>query len=159
MTTTYKGYCKTEIGMIVVTGTEDGIMTLDFTDEKVLEIPETPECLRECIRQIDEYFQGKRKNFSVQLLMEGTDFQKKVWKELSKIPFGENVSYKDIATSIGKEGACRAVGAANGKNPVSIIVPCHRVIGTNGKLTGYGGGLWRKEWLLKHEKDVLLRRK
>jgi methylated-DNA-[protein]-cysteine S-methyltransferase len=155
MTPIYKGYYKTEIGMIVVTGTEEGVMTLDFTDEKISEIPKIPACLKKCITQIGEYFEGKRKIFSVPLLMKGTDFQKKVWKELTKIPFGEKVSYKDIATTIGNEDACRAVGSANGKNPVSIIIPCHRVIGTNGKLTGYGGGLWRKEWLLKHEANLV----
>jgi methylated-DNA-[protein]-cysteine S-methyltransferase len=139
----------------VVTGTDEGIKTLDFTDEKIPEIPETPACLKECIDQIGEYFQGRRKRFSVRLLMEGTDFQKKVWEQVSKIPFGEKVSYKDLATSIGNEDAFRAVGAANGKNPVSIIIPCHRVIGTNGQLTGYGGGLWRKAWLLKHEAELV----
>jgi methylated-DNA-[protein]-cysteine S-methyltransferase len=85
--------------------------------------------------------------------MQGTDFQNTVWHQLLNVPYGKTVSYGEIAATIGKPTACRAVGAANGKNPISIIVPCHRIIGSNGSLTGYGGGLWRKEWLLKHEGD------
>jgi methylated-DNA-[protein]-cysteine S-methyltransferase len=87
--------------------------------------------------------------------LQGTDFQKKVWRRLIKIPFGKTVSYKDIAVRIGNIRAVRAVGNANNKNSIAIIVPCHRVIGSNGSLVGYGGGLWRKKWLLKHEKNLL----
>ena len=101
--------------------------------------------------QLEEYFAGKRKQFDLALVFNGTGFQKKVWNELFNIPFGETASYLQIADQIGNREAVRAVGLTNGKNPISIICPCHRVIGSNGKLTGYGGGLDNKEWLLRHE--------
>ena len=106
----------------------------------------------QCVNQLDEYFQAKRKVFELALAPQGTDFQKRVWAQLLEIPYGETVSYLDVARAIGNAKSIRAVGAANGANPLSIIVPCHRVIGSDGKLTGYGGGLWRKEWLLNHER-------
>ncbi len=109
--------------------------------------------LEECVAQLDQYFKGTRKDFSLKLALEGTEFQQQVWRELSNIPYGQTASYLDIARAIGNEQAVRAVGAANGQNPISIIIPCHRVIGSDGKLTGYGGGLWRKEWLLTHERN------
>ncbi|ACV27292.1 methylated-DNA--[protein]-cysteine S-methyltransferase [Kangiella koreensis] len=101
--------------------------------------------------QLQEYFQGKRQEFDLPLKADGTDFQQTVWQALCKIPFGETWNYGQLAQAIGNKNASRAVGAANGKNPISIIVPCHRVIGANGTLTGYAGGLTIKEWLLKHE--------
>ncbi|RDX36376.1 methylated-DNA--[protein]-cysteine S-methyltransferase [Kangiella sp. HD9-110m-PIT-SAG07] len=101
--------------------------------------------------QLQEYFKGKRQTFSIPLESDGTDFQQNVWQTLLNIPFGETWNYGQLALSIGNKNASRAVGAANGKNPISIIVPCHRVIGANGTLTGYAGGLSAKEWLLKHE--------
>jgi methylated-DNA-[protein]-cysteine S-methyltransferase len=107
----------------------------------------------ECRRQIDEYFAGKRHRFDLALSLQGTEFERDVWQRLLRIPYGRTASYKEIAAAIGRPKAVRAVGAANGKNPVAIIVPCHRVIGYNGSLTGYGGGLWRKKWLLDHEKN------
>jgi methylated-DNA-[protein]-cysteine S-methyltransferase len=100
---------------------------------------------------MDEYFEGSRKEFQLPLAPEGTDFQKRVWSELLNIPYGATCSYLDVARALGDANAIRAVGAANGRNPISIIIPCHRVIGADGSLTGYGGGLWRKEWLLRHE--------
>jgi methylated-DNA-[protein]-cysteine S-methyltransferase len=103
-------------------------------------------------RQLEEYFQGTRVEFDVPLALHGTDFQKQVWSELSRIPFGETVSYGEQARRLGRPAAARAVGRANGQNPISIIVPCHRVIGGNGSLTGYGGGMERKRWLLDHER-------
>ena len=102
-------------------------------------------------RQLDEYFKGQRMNFDLPLKAEGTEFQQTVWQTLCKIPYGQTWNYGQLATAIGNKNASRAVGAANGKNPISIIVPCHRVIGANGTLTGYAGGLKVKEWLLKHE--------
>jgi methylated-DNA-[protein]-cysteine S-methyltransferase len=102
-------------------------------------------------RQLDEYFAGKRRDFDLPLAPEGTAFQQKVWRALLKIGFGETWSYGQLARSIGRPAASRAVGAANGRNPIAIIIPCHRVIGTNGTLTGYGGGLPTKQWLLGHE--------
>jgi methylated-DNA-[protein]-cysteine S-methyltransferase len=106
---------------------------------------------RETIAQLRAYFAGERRSFALPLAGEGTDFQKSVWAALATIPFGETRTYAEIAAYIGKPGAARAVGLANGSNPISIIVPCHRVIGASGSLTGYGGGLERKRWLLEHE--------
>jgi len=111
--------------------------------------------LKAGVKQIDEYFKGNRSKFLLNLDPAGTKFQRSVWRQLEKIPFGEVVSYGQIAEAIGNPRACRAVGNANGKNPISIIIPCHRVIGSDGRLTGYGGGLWRKEWLIKHERGRL----
>jgi methylated-DNA-[protein]-cysteine S-methyltransferase len=102
-------------------------------------------------QQLGEYFAGKRRVFDLKLAPQGTDFQMRVWKALQEIPYGETVSYLHIATRIGQPSAVRAVGAANGKNPIGIIIPCHRVIGAAGQLVGYGGGLPRKKWLLEHE--------
>lgn len=107
--------------------------------------------------QLEEYFEGKRVEFDLPLDLQGTDFQKRVWNELLTIPYGKTVSYKELSIRLGDVRAIRAVAAANGANPVSIIVPCHRVIGSDGSLTGYAGGLWRKRWLLDFEqRDALL---
>lgn len=150
----FKTYYRSEIGLIEIAGTEDGIHSVNFVEEESMSSPEIPSCLKECVRQLDEYFKGKRKEFSLKMKLGGTDFQKKVWRELMRIPFGKTVSYKDIAEAIGKKEATRAVGMANNRNPIGIIIPCHRVIGSDGKLVGYGGGLWRKEWLINHERKV-----
>jgi methylated-DNA-[protein]-cysteine S-methyltransferase len=107
--------------------------------------------LAETVRQLTEYFAGTRREFNLPLRLEGTAFQKRVWRELTEIPYGETWSYGQLAKRINKPSASRAVGLANGRNPISILVPCHRVIGANGSLTGYGGGLERKQWLLAHE--------
>jgi methylated-DNA-[protein]-cysteine S-methyltransferase len=146
------------IGVIEITGTDDAVYSILFSEAEsaVRHITEqTPNVLRDCYEQLDEYFKGQRQEFTIPYQMEGTEFQKKVWTALTQIPFAETGSYKDIAVSIGNEKAVRAVGMTNGKNQISIIVPCHRIIGSNGKLTGYAGGLWRKEWLLEHEKNNL----
>lgn len=111
--------------------------------------------LADARRQLEEYFRGERTEFDLALAPAGTDFQRSVWKALSEIPYAATTSYGAIASSIGKPAASRAVGAANGRNPISIIVPCHRVVGSGGDLTGYGGGLDRKRWLLNHEAVVL----
>lgn len=116
------------------------------------EIEKETDAIRKTYLQLKEYLSGKRKNFDIEIEMIGTEFQKKVWKELLNIPYGETRSYKDIAIAIGNGKACRAVGNANNKNPIAIIVPCHRVIGSNGSMTGYAGGLDIKEKLLKIEK-------
>ena len=143
-------YYQSLIGTIEIKGSDDGITSLYFLDKEKESI-EIPACLKECIKQLDEYFKGKRKVFNLNLDIKGTDFQKKVWNELLKIPFGKTHAYIDIAKKLGDKNALRAVGNANGKNPISIIIPCHRVIGSNGELVGYGGGLWRKKWLLEFE--------
>lgn len=150
----YKAYYKSEIGIVEITSSEDAVLSIYFVDKEG-ETVEMPEILKEAYTQIDEYFKGKRKEFNLKLSFEGTDFQNRVWNELTKIPYGQVVSYKDIAIAVGNEKAVRAVGTTNGKNKISIVVPCHRVIGSNGKLTGYAGGLHRKEWLLNHEKNIL----
>ena len=152
---TFKTYYKSPIGIIEIEGTQNSIVAVNFVDQAQSAEDDLPRCIRECAKQIDEYFYVNRKHFTLNLLMQGTDFQKSVWRQLKKIPYGTTASYAEVAVAIGKPTACRAVGAANGQNPISIIVPCHRVIGSDGNLTGYGGGLWRKKWLLKHERDNL----
>jgi methylated-DNA-[protein]-cysteine S-methyltransferase len=127
--------------------------------ERQVEIPdywvENKELFREATRQLEAYFSGKLESFDLKLAPEGTEFQKSVWKALCKIPYGETRTYKDIAASVGKPKAYRAVGLANNRNPIAIIVPCHRVIGSNGKLTGYASGLDVKAFLLKLEENKL----
>lgn len=121
-------------------------------DEKLPEVTTTEEpLLKKCIVQLDEYFAGNRKNFDLPIYQEGTAFQKSVWNALTNIPYGQTISYLELAKRINNIKAIRAVGTTNGSNNNAIIVPCHRVIGSNGNLTGYGGGLWRKKWLLDHE--------
>lgn len=144
-------YYKSPIGVIEIKGNDEGIVSLYYLEKDTVSF-ETPDCLAECVKQLDEYFKGTRKNFSLKLNVSGTDFRKKVWQKLQDIPYGETCSYLDIAKAIGDEKAVRAVGGANHNNSINIIIPCHRVIGSSGNLTGYGGGLWRKNWLLKHEK-------
>lgn len=149
-----KDYCvyyKSPIGVLEITSNEDSILSIMYVEDKKKDT-EKPYVLEEVRRQLDEYFNGKRKTFEIKIHFQGTDFQNKVWNELTKISYGEVVTYKHLSKRIGNKNAVRAVGNANGKNKINIIVPCHRVIGSNGKLTGYGGGLWRKEWLLEHEK-------
>jgi methylated-DNA-[protein]-cysteine S-methyltransferase len=148
----YSAYYNSQIGVIEITSSEKGILSLDFAD-KAGGNTELPECLNDCLLQLDEYFKGKRKEFSVEILPSGTDFQMKVWEKLREIPYGKTASYADIAEAAGNRKAVRAVGGANNKNKIAIIIPCHRVIGSNGSLTGYAGELWRKEWLLNHEKN------
>jgi len=147
----YKTYYESPIGMIEIVGTGEEIEAVEFV-ETAEEVPgEIPVLLQNCLKQLDEYFQGKRREFSLDLRPGGTEFQRLVWQELMRIPYGGTASYKDIAEAIGNPRAVRAVGQANHRNPIAIIIPCHRVIGKDGSLTGYGGGLWRKEWLLGHE--------
>ncbi|WML36379.1 methylated-DNA--[protein]-cysteine S-methyltransferase [Clostridium sp. OS1-26] len=148
----YTVYYKSPIGTIELKGNIDGVISLYFIEEDV-KSSETADCLVECVNQLDEYFKGVRKNFSLKLNISGTEFREKVWNKLQDIPYGETCSYLDIAKAIGNEKAVRAVGGANHNNKISIIIPCHRVIGNSGSLTGYGGGLWRKDWLLNHEKS------
>ncbi len=151
---TYKTYYDSKVGILEIEGTEKAITKVNFSDKKKIKSdPNLPPILKKCLKQLDEYFKGKRQNFSLELQLEGTDFQKKVWEQLQKIHYGETASYKDVAVAIGNEKAVRAVGGANGMNNIAIIIPCHRVIGADGNLVGFGGGLWRKVWLLNHEKQ------
>ncbi|RED48877.1 methylated-DNA--[protein]-cysteine S-methyltransferase [Seonamhaeicola aphaedonensis] len=142
---------NTPLGFTKITGDLDGInsVTVLNTEEKTTDI--IPEILEDCVMQLNEYFEGSRKQFSLKLNPQGTDFQKKVWKQLEKIPYGKTLSYLEISKLLGDSKAIRAVANANGKNPLWIIIPCHRVIGSDGRLTGYAGGLHRKQWLLNHE--------
>ena len=151
----FLGYYESPIGWIEIMGIEKAILALDFIDKPIRD-PILNPCVSTALTQISEYFQGTRRIFDLPLVQNGTDFQREVWKYLLEIPFGKTTTYQKIAERIGRPRAVRAVGAANGKNSISIIVPCHRVIGSNGKLTGYGGGIWRKEWLLKHEGILVL---
>lgn len=146
-------YCPSPLGMLEVAGSEAGIRAVRFLDEPPVApaAPDLPPPLVSCAQQLAEYFAGQRRSFEIPLDLQGTPFQRRVWELLLHIPFGETRTYLDIALALGDTKAVRAVGAANGQNPVPIIVPCHRVIGGDGTLIGYGGGLWRKEWLLRHE--------
>jgi len=152
---TYSIFFNSPLGIIEITGDDSSVSGIDFVDENMDDLPENSEspALSKCASQLEEYFSGKRKTFDVPLKLDGTTFQEKVWEALKEIPYGETRSYQDIAIMTGNPRAVRAVGGANNKNPVGVIVPCHRVIGKDGSLTGYGGGLWRKEWLLEHEKN------
>ena len=155
-TSEFFAYCDSPIGLLEICGTRDYIKSVFFQDNNIREASETPALLKDCIRQFDEYFKKLRTEFDLPLQPEGTIFQKAVWQALQKVPYGKTASYLDIAKSLKNPKAIRAVGTANGKNPINIIIPCHRIVGSNGNLIGYGGGLWRKKWLLQHEKNLLL---
>ncbi|TBR38599.1 methylated-DNA--[protein]-cysteine S-methyltransferase [Marinomonas agarivorans] len=150
--TTYQfvDYLKTPIGTLLIQASNDGIEKVIFTEQQSITIRKN-QWTDLCKQQLTEYFAKERTEFNLPLDQYGTRFQQTVWKALLNIPFGKTASYKYIAEDINNAKAVRAVGAANGKNPISIIVPCHRVIGNNQSLTGYAGGLDRKAWLLKHE--------
>lgn len=140
------------IGDIFISADENFLLSVQFVNHNFIENKEN-KIIRQTIKQLDEYFRGKRKKFELPLNPKGTEFQKKVWLQLMNIPYGKTSTYKDIATLIGNTNASRAVGNANNKNPIAIIIPCHRVIGSNNKLTGYAGGLDKKEKLLNLEKN------
>ena len=141
---------KTPLGIAKIIGDENGISEISVFDEGQVS-SKIPTVLQNSVSQLQDYFDGKRNDFTFQLHPKGTDFQQRVWQELLKIPFGKTISYMDLSKKLGDVKAIRAVASANGKNPLWIVVPCHRVIGTDGSLTGYAGGLWRKKWLLEHE--------
>lgn len=146
-------HLDTPLGTLLIIGNEAGVRAIRFLNEAPPALPDEspPMVLSVCAQQLREYFEGQRRSFEVPLDLRGTPFQLRVWELLQRIPFGETRTYLDLALALGDVKAVRAVGAANGQNPVPIIVPCHRVIGQDGQLVGYGGGLWRKEWLLAHE--------
>ena len=150
---TYRACHHSAIGPLEVVGNQKGILTIIFGADEFETDRNMPAPMAECLRQLTEYFKGRRQKFSIPLLLEGTDFQKAVWQQLQKIPFGQTASYGDVARAVGRPRAFRAVGNANNKNPIPLIIPCHRVIGSDGKLVGFGGGIWRKEWLLEHEQN------
>mgnify|MGYP002802577550 FL=1 len=144
---------ESPVGALTILAGENGIQAIKFgEDEKVKSAGKASEMTRRAVKELEEYFQGKRKEFTVPCVPEGTDFQKRVWEALTRIPYGVTRTYKEIAVEIGNSRASRAVGMANHKNPVPIIIPCHRVIGSDGRLTGYAGGLGVKEFLLNLER-------
>lgn len=146
----YYDFIKTPIGWLKISASDSAITAIDF-DANPLRTVKPNRWTARCKQQLDEYFSGARRRFDLPLDATGTAFQKRVWQALIKIPYGKTCAYADIAGAIGKIKAVRAVGAANRRNPIPIVVPCHRVIGRDGSLTGFGGGLDKKEWLLKHE--------
>ena len=158
MQETQTTYYKTPIGTAKIIGDKNGIQSVsvlndDAISDKLLH-SKIPECLQDCVLQLNEYFSGKRINFTLKLNPQGTSFQRRVWEELLNIPYNKTRTYLEQSKALGDVKAIRAVASANGKNPIWIIIPCHRVIGSDGSLTGYAGGIWRKKWLLAHENPI-----
>ena len=150
-------YYHSPLGWIEIQASHEAVTSLVFCDEQTNDAGNDSPILVECIRQLDEYFSGQRTCFDIPVHQKGTEFQQSVWNVLTGIPFGKTVSYGDVAKILNNPKSMRAVGAANGKNKVWIIVPCHRVIGANGSMTGYAGGIERKKWLLAHENSLNLK--
>jgi methylated-DNA-[protein]-cysteine S-methyltransferase len=157
----YTKYVHSPLGELEISATDEYLTSVLFMEAqkkpnpRKIETDFVPEIINQYIQQITEYFEGTRKGFDLKIHHVGTDFQKLVWEKLETIPFGKTISYLELSRRIGNEKAIRAVGTTNGNNKFNIIVPCHRVIGSNGTLVGYGGDLWRKKWLLDHEAKVL----
>lgn len=147
-------YILTPLGIAKIVGDENGLSAITVLDDGEELTAIIPEVLEDAVYQLQEYFAGQRESFHLELNPQGTDFQKRVWDGLLQIPFGKTVSYLNLSKTLGDVKAIRAVAAANGKNPLWIVVPCHRVIGSDGSLTGYAGGLHRKKWLIDHENPV-----
>lgn len=146
---------STPLGGLILTGNASGLISVSYLDDdSYIASEEIPPVLREAAKQLEEYFTGNRKHFCIKILPKGSEFQKRVWDQLQKIPYGTTVSYREMSVRLGDTKLIRAAAAANGKNPLAIIIPCHRVIGSDGSLTGYAGGLHRKKWLLVHENPV-----
>ena len=151
-------YRASPVGALEIDGTADYVTRVHLCDEEHVPTPlvaETPAALRLAAEELGAYFAGELRTFSVPLRLAGTDFQRLVWAALRAIPFGQVRTYGEIAAAVGKPRAARAVGMANARNPVAVIVPCHRVIAAGGRLGGYSAGLWRKRWLLRHEGHAL----
>ena len=147
-------YMDTPMGMLEIKGDTSGLVSIHFIDSEATTTGVIPEVLLSAVTQLKEYFNKTRTHFQLPLNPDGTDFQKKVWKQLESIPFGKTTTYQKVANELGDPKVIRAAASANGKNPIAIIIPCHRVIGSDGSLTGYAGGLHRKKWLLEHESPV-----
>ncbi len=149
------GTFNSPIGQIAIHADESGILSVAFVEgDQPREADEPSPIVDHCLTQLSDYFSGQRRTFDLSLAPHGTEFERQVWRELERIPFGDTCSYLDIAKRLDNAKAIRAVGRANGANPIAIVIPCHRVIGSDGTLTGYAGGLWRKRWLLDHEARV-----
>jgi methylated-DNA-[protein]-cysteine S-methyltransferase len=142
---------KTPLGNAIITGDTNGISKIQILDDVIEVSTDIPKEFQLAVEELNGYFNGTIKEFSFSINPKGTDFQKKVWEELLHIPYGKTYSYLELSKKLRDVKAIRAVASANGKNPLWIIIPCHRVIGKDGSLTGYAGGLWRKKWLLEHE--------
>lgn len=147
-------FITSPIGTICIRASERGITDIFFTDEDAKDNFSKNIFIKKCKIELTEYFEGKRKEFDLPIDLYGTKFQKIVWLELLKIPFGDTISYLALSSKIGNKNKIRAVAKANAQNKINIIIPCHRVIGSNGELVGYSGGLWRKKWLLEHEEKI-----
>jgi methylated-DNA-[protein]-cysteine S-methyltransferase len=147
----YTSYYSSPVGLLKLQCSDKHIKSVTFTDAEGDIQNDEHKLLHACARQLEDYFAGKRKQFTLPLNQDGTEFQEKVWNLLYKIPYGKTISYNELAKQYGDLNAIRAVASANGKNNIAIIVPCHRVIGSDHSLVGYAGGLWRKKWLLDHE--------
>lgn len=145
------GYLLSPLGLIKIVGQDDSVVSVEFVSHKDEDEVISP-VVKEAILQLEEYFEGKRTTFELKLQLQGTEFQKRVWNELIKVPFGSVISYRELAKKVGKPQGARAVGNAVGKNPAVIIVPCHRVVKSDGTLGGYSAGIHKKMWLLEHEK-------
>lgn len=146
---------KTPVGIAQIAEDEGFITRIHITDDSLDATPATTPVLKMAVMQLDEYFAGTRKTFDLPIKQQGTDFQQQVWQQLQQIGYGKTISYAQQAANMNSPLAIRAIAAANGKNNLWVVVPCHRVIGSNGSLTGYAGGLWRKQWLLQHEAKVM----
>jgi methylated-DNA-[protein]-cysteine S-methyltransferase len=144
-------YISTPLGLAQIEGDADGLSAVSILENGPEVLPDIPEVLEEAVYQLQEYFDGTRKVFDLVLNPQGTEFQLKVWRLLLEIPYGQRISYLELSKRTGDVKAIRAVASANGKNPLWIIIPCHRVVGSDGSLTGYAGGIHRKKWLLDHE--------
>ncbi|WP_445666231.1 methylated-DNA--[protein]-cysteine S-methyltransferase [Fodinibius sp. AD559] len=158
MSKDYTTYTQSPLGPLQVKAKEHGLTAINYCDDNPSESLDQHQhpVLTKTIDQLNEYFGGQRKTFDIPLILKGTNFQEKVWKQLQKIPYGQTISYSELAERLGDAKKARAVAGANGLNPIPIIIPCHRVIGADNKLTGYSGGIERKESLLKLEGALLL---
>ena len=154
----HTAYCHSPLGFIRIEARQEKITCIEFTEYVPDNFNSGTTLLTECIRQLQEYFQGTRRYFTLPCEAKGTEFQKRVWAEVEKIKYASSATYKDIALAVNSPGSCRAIGNAVGANPLPLIIPCHRVIGSNGKLTGFSSGLWRKKWLLEHEQNHMQQR-
>jgi methylated-DNA-[protein]-cysteine S-methyltransferase len=154
-------YYQSPIGLLEVKGSAEAIISIRFVEEEPASSAtadaSVPSLIASCIDQLDEYFRGMRSAFTVPLQPWGSPFQQKVWNGISSIPFGSTVTYKQLAVMVNNPAAARAAGHATGKNRFAILVPCHRIVGSDGKRHGYAWGVWRKEWLIDHERKVLQR--
>ena len=150
----YSTFFESALGTIQVSCDDEHVTSVKFLDSPEGLVMQDHPLLNKTVQQLTDYFSGKRMEFELPLLQQGSEFQQKIWHLLLQIPFGKTLSYKQLTAQFGDMKAIRAVASANGKNDLAIVVPCHRVIGSNGSLTGYAGGLWRKKWLLQHEAKV-----